>query len=133
MHGFCDGKLSINLMCDNFGQFLKPIFLMQVTYVALRWLRPVDYIVVTFFYGLYSVIECFICSAVTNTLELPKTEEDWFLAITMAAMAFFGQSCFTMALKFEDAGPISLIRTLEVPFTFLWQIVFLSELPDIWR
>lgn len=104
-----------------------------VTYVALRWLRAVDYIVVTFFYGLYSVIECLICSAVTDTLEFPATGWDWILAIAMAGMAFLGQACFTMALKFEDAGPISLIRTLEVPFTFLWQIIFLAEIPDLSR
>jgi len=101
--------------------------------VALRWLRPVDYVVVTFFYGLYGVIECFIFSAATNTLEPPQTGMDWLLASALATMAFLGQACFTMALKFEDAGPISLIRTLEVPFTFLWQIVFLAEFPDLWR
>ncbi|CAG7821849.1 unnamed protein product, partial [Allacma fusca] len=61
----------------------------------------------------------------------PHTGMDWFLACTLAAFAFAGQSFFTQALKYEEAGPVSLIRTSEVIFTFLWQMIFLNQLPDI--
>jgi drug/metabolite transporter (DMT)-like permease len=101
-----------------------------VTYVALRWLRTVHYTVVTFSYGFFSVIECTICALITSTLQLPQSAEDWGFAIALALLAFLGQTFFTLALKYEDAGPISLIRTLEVPLTFMWQIIFLAELPD---
>jgi drug/metabolite transporter (DMT)-like permease len=103
------------------------------TYVALRWLRPVHYAVVTFFYGFYSVIECLIFALIAGTYELPQTGEHWLLAIALGVIAFFGQSMFTIALKFEDAGPVALIRTSEVIFTFIWQIIFLSEIPDMSR
>jgi len=55
------------------------------------------------------------------------------LAIALGVIAFFGQSLFTIALKFEDAGPVALLRTSEVIFTFMWQIMFLAEIPDATR
>lgn len=103
------------------------------TYVALRWLKPVHYAVVTFFYGFYSVIECLIFALIAGVLEVPESTEHWALAIALGLLAFLGQSMFTMALKYEDAGPIALIRTSEVIFTFIWQIVFLAEIPDSFR
>ena len=68
-----------------------------------------------------------------GVLELPRTGLDWILAVSLAVLAFAGQSFFTQALKYEEAGPVSLIRTSEVIFTFIWQAIFLSVAPDIFR
>ncbi|CAL8110017.1 unnamed protein product [Orchesella dallaii] len=113
--------VALALGCMGFATF---------TYVALRWLKPVHYALVTFFYGLISVIECGICAVAIGVFQFPQTLEHWLLAFGLGALAFAGQSLFTLALKFEDAGPIALIRTCEVIFTFLWQIIFLGQLPD---
>ncbi|CAG7698834.1 unnamed protein product [Allacma fusca] len=113
------------------GMALGCMFFATFTYVILRWLRNVHYGLVTFCYGFYSVIECSICALIIGVLEFPHTGMDWFLACTLAALAFAGQSFFTQALKYEEAGPVSLIRTSEVIFTFLWQMIFLNQLPDI--
>ncbi|ODN04298.1 Solute carrier family 35 member G1 [Orchesella cincta] len=113
--------VALALGCMGFATF---------TYVALRWLKPVHYALVTFFYGLISVIECGICAISIGVFQFPLTLEHWLLAFGLGALAFAGQSLFTLALKFEDAGPVALIRTCEVIFTFLWQIMFLGQLPD---
>ncbi len=80
------------------------------TYVALRWLKSVHYSLVTFFYGLISVIECGLCAIAIGVFQFPLTLEHWLLAIALGGLAFAGQSLFTLALKFEDAGPVALIR-----------------------
>jgi len=50
-----------------------------------------------------------ICAAVIGILEFPNSGQDWFLATTLAILAFAGQSFFTQALKYEEAGPVGEI------------------------
>jgi len=127
------GEESFNLdITIGVGLALGCMLFATFTYVALRYLKPVHYVLVTFFYGFYSVWECGIAALVTGTFELPVGPLDWLLAITLAGLAFVAQALFTLSLKYEKAGPIALIRCLEVPFTFFWQILWLGDPVDQW-
>lgn len=63
-------------------------------------------------------------------MEAPKTMEHWFYAVGIAGLTFLGQNSLTLALQFEQAGPISLIRPSEIVFTIILQFMLLKQVPD---
>ena len=53
------------------------------------------------------------------------------LQSTHVILSFLG--CITLALQYEEAGPIALCRTCDVIFSFVWQFAFLGIVPDLFR
>lgn len=49
-----------------------------------------------------------------GVIEVPKSYHEASLIILSAFLAFFAQTCVTLALKYEQAGPVALVRTTEV-------------------
>ena len=42
------------------------------------------------------------------------------------------QIVLILALKAEQTGPVSLVRTLDIIFGFIWQFIFWQILPDFY-
>lgn len=69
-----------------------------------------------------------------NVLSLPATIEHSLLAIALAILTFTAQVSLTTALKYDLAGPTSMIRsTANVIFSFIWPFVFFGDIPDTYR
>jgi len=102
----------------------------SVTFVILRYLREVNYAIVTTFFGLWGTGQSLVLAVIVGRLELPQGMGDWGLALGLAGVTFVGQMCQTLASKFETAGTVSLCRTMDVVFAFLWQFLFLGVVPD---
>jgi len=100
------------------------------TFVLLRYLRKLHYSMITLFFGLWGTGETLVLALIVGRLELPRCSEDWGIAVGLAVATFIGQTCMTLAFKFEQAGTISLCRTTDVIFAFLWQFLFLGVVPD---
>lgn len=86
-----------------------------------------------FTYGLIATIECATIAYCQNVLELPSTKQDWIYCILLVFLTFVQQICIIAALKYEEASPVALIQSCDVIFAFLWQLIFLSIIPDIFR
>lgn len=65
-----------------------------------------------------------------DELKAPETIQHWFYAVGVAFLTFVGQNALTLALQYEQAGPISLIRPSEILFIFVWQFLFLNKIAD---
>lgn len=100
------------------------------TIVILRYIRDVHYALITFVYGLLGTVSCLLLCWKEDELELPQTMQHWFCAGGIAFLTFLGQNALTLALQYELAGLISLIRPSEILFIFLWQFLFLDTIPD---
>ena len=62
---------------------------------------------------------------------IPKDMSEWFLVAGL-----FGAFCdgsIVTALKPENAGPVALVRSLDVLFAFILQFQFLDIVPDLLR
>jgi len=88
--------------------------LLTIHYVALRYIRSVHHALVNLFFALWGLAECIVVACVMGVLEVPKDFREVGLIITTAFLAFFAQTCITLALKYEQAGPVALVRTSEV-------------------
>lgn len=60
----------------------------------------------------------------------PKNWEDGLCFVTVAACTAISQIMTVLALKYDNAGYTSLVRTSEVFFGWLLELVFLHHIPD---
>ncbi|CAL8099512.1 unnamed protein product [Orchesella dallaii] len=107
------------------------MILLTIHYVAIRYIRTLHHALVNLFFALWGLIECLVVAYAIGVLEVPKDMREVGLIILTAFLAFFAQTCVTLALKYEQAGPVALVRTSEVVFAFLWQALFLNVQPDM--
>ncbi|CAG7704034.1 unnamed protein product [Allacma fusca] len=81
--------------------------------------------------GLWGVLESSIFAQAFGVLEIPKGSYDLVLALAaLPVVSFLAQLLIILALKFENAGTVSLMRTCDVIFAFTWQMIFLNVFPD---
>ncbi|KAI1281886.1 Solute carrier family 35 member G1 [Halotydeus destructor] len=55
------------------------------------------------------------------------TRKEWASLLGNGMCGVFGQLFLTLALKFEEAGLVSLTRCSDIVFAYIFQIVFLAE------
>lgn len=87
---------------------------------------------ITISYGVLGSIESIILALVAGVFEFPADPWEWILALGLILFTYAGQTALILALKFEEAGPVSLIQTTDVVFAFLWQLIFLGVYPDMY-
>jgi uncharacterized metal-binding protein len=88
----------------------------------------------TLVFGIIGVGHAYIMAmTLGNGLNVPQGLNDYLLTFGVAGLSFVGQMSIVLALKFEQAGPVALIRSCDVIFGFLLQFVFLDVIPDLWR
>lgn len=96
--------------------------------VTMRYLQHVHVSVSILAYGVVGTVQCFIVSLFTEPLQLPENQKtDWMLALLIAGLFFLGQLSLAFSLQMEEAGVVSLVRTCDVLFAFIWQVVFLHQ------
>jgi drug/metabolite transporter (DMT)-like permease len=102
-----------------------------VSFMLMQRLREVHYSVMLTLFGLWGTLECLALSLLIGKMEVPRDGKDWLMAGGLALLSVTAQTCLTLALKFEKAGPVSLIRTCDVVFGFIWQFFILGVEFDI--
>ncbi|KAI1290844.1 Solute carrier family 35 member G1 [Halotydeus destructor] len=68
-----------------------------------------------------------------HLIRLPNkfTGNEWLLLLCNGLCGVVGQFCLTTALKIEEAGVVSLVRTTDILMAFVYQVAFLAE-PIYW-
>ena len=58
---------------------------------------------------------------------IPETPEEILWLMANGLCGVFGQLCLTVSLKIEEAGLVSLARTVDILMAFLFQVAFLHS------
>lgn len=107
---------------------------LSTKFAITRKIKETHYLLMTLFLGGCGFIisfPLFLAFEDVSTI-VPKCWEEVLLVLGLTS-AFFSIAFINLALKNEDAGPVSLIRSCDVIFAFLFQYVFLSVIPDMLR
>jgi len=105
-----------------------------LVFTSLRFIRDLHYSISSVLYGVMGVI-------LTATLALSRdlgafsesrTSIVWSLLCLESLFLFIGVGALTVALKFEEAGVVSLIRCFDVVFSFLLGMT-INEMPTSYR
>lgn len=96
-------------------------------YVLLRALKSVHFAVIMSNFGAFGLIYSIIIGIWLGGLCWPLCGTERLLVVALAVFSFFGQILLTLALKLEQAGPVSIGRSCDIVFAFIWQVIFFKE------
>jgi len=101
-------------------------------YIPIRKLQKTSTASQVAFYSLFSIVlgslSLNVYSMSTNSLiETPKETHDWNMIILNCIVGVVGQGTFALALKIEEAGLISIMRTFTIVVAFALQAIFLPH------
>ncbi|TDG98021.1 hypothetical protein EPR50_G00213930 [Perca flavescens] len=103
------------------------------TFVVLRKMgKSVHYYLSVWYYAVIGFIECIITVSVLGEWKIPYCGRDRWLLMLIAVLGIAGQSFLTKALQIEKAGPVALMRTIDVVLAFIFQFIFLNRAPTMW-
>ncbi|XP_077595437.1 solute carrier family 35 member G1 isoform X3 [Stigmatopora nigra] len=103
------------------------------TMVVLRKIgKSVHYLLSVWYYAVIGFAECVIMISVLGQWELPLCGRDRWMLMLIAVLGIAGQSFLTKALQLEKAGPVALMRTVDVVLAFFFQFVFLGQTSSYW-
>ncbi|XP_043845899.1 solute carrier family 35 member G1 isoform X2 [Dromiciops gliroides] len=104
-----------------------------LTLVILRKVgKSVHYLLSIWYYLVIGLLECVIALFVLGEWRLPHCGLDRLYLILIALLGLGGQIFITRALQIEKAGPVSIMKTMDVVFAFILQIIFLHKIPTWW-
>lgn len=104
---------------------LSTIFSANVI-ILLRALRGVHFSVVMVNFGFFSTLFTFFVIYYSIGFCIPPCK-DRFLILLIALFSFGGQILLTLSLNLEDSGPVSVARSSDIVFSFIWQIIFFND------
>ncbi|XP_018321629.1 solute carrier family 35 member G1 isoform X2 [Agrilus planipennis] len=99
-------------------------------YVLLRALKGVHFSVLMSNFGAFALVQCLLISWWVGGLCMPPCGFDRLLIVALAVFSFSGQILLTLALQMEQAGPVSIARSADIVFAFIWQVLFFEEVPN---
>ncbi|KAK5850868.1 hypothetical protein PBY51_001707 [Eleginops maclovinus] len=103
------------------------------TFVILRKMgKSVHYYLSVWYYAVIGFIECLIAISVLGEWKIPNCGRERWLLMLIAVLGIAGQTFLTKALQIEKAGPVALMRTIDVVLAFIFQFIFLNRAPTLW-
>ncbi|XP_030610157.1 solute carrier family 35 member G1 [Archocentrus centrarchus] len=103
------------------------------TFVILRKLgKSVHYYLSVWYYAVIGFIECIITVSVLGEWKIPFCGRDRWMLMLIAVLGIAGQTFLTKALQIEKAGPVALMRTVDVVLAFIFQFIFFNRAPTWW-
>ncbi|XP_043912598.1 solute carrier family 35 member G1 [Protopterus annectens] len=94
--------------------------------------KSIHYYLSVWYYAIIGLLESILVLVIINDWQLPSCGTDRLLLMSMSLLGIGGQCFLTKALQLEKAGPVSLMRTLDVVFAFVFQFIFLNRSPSWW-
>ncbi|KAK9499071.1 hypothetical protein O3M35_003584 [Rhynocoris fuscipes] len=101
-------------------------------YILLRVLKGLHFSVIMINFGTFALIETLCISWFLGVLCLPQCGLERLLILALGIFSFGGQILLTISLQLEQAGPVSIARSADIVFAFIWQVLFFKEVPNIY-
>ncbi|XP_041697431.1 solute carrier family 35 member G1 isoform X2 [Coregonus clupeaformis] len=103
------------------------------TFVILRKMgKSVHYYLSVWYYAVIGFIECVITLFILGEWTIPFCGRDRWILMLIAILGIAGQTFLTKALQIEKAGPVALMRTVDVVLAFIFQFIFFNRKPTMW-
>ena len=107
----------------------------SIQIILTRRVRRVHFAVLTISVGLIGLalsgtLMFYFQDFVYPRLDFHSGATEAFYVAGLTVTSFLGQMSIILALKFEQAGPVALIRTSDVVIGFLLQFAFMHVLPE---
>lgn len=99
-------------------------------YVLLQALKGLHFSVIMTNFGAFALVQTMAATWIQGALCWPACGIERLLVVALGVFSFGGQILLTLALQMEQAGPVSIARSADIVFTFIWQVLFFQEVPN---
>ncbi|KAI5695685.1 hypothetical protein M8J75_001885 [Diaphorina citri] len=99
--------------------------------VLIRALKGLHFSVIMSSFGAFALFQTLGFSWSLDVLCWPSCGVERFLIVLLALFSFAGQILLTLSLQLEQAGPVSIARSADIVFAFVWQVLFFQEVPNV--
>ncbi|XP_006831220.1 PREDICTED: solute carrier family 35 member G1 isoform X2 [Chrysochloris asiatica] len=107
--------------------------LAALTLVILKKMgKSVDYFLSIWYYVILGLVECVIILSILGEWSLPFCGLDRLFLILIGLFGLGGQVFLTKAIQIEKAGLVAIMKTMDVVFAFIFQIIFFNDVPTWW-
>lgn len=100
-------------------------------YVLLKRIRKTSTTVAMFWFSSTGALGSLVVLLIQGQFTIASTAKEWVLLITNGFVGTAGLFLLGFALKLEDAGPVSLARTIDIVGAFIIQIAVFHD-PAPW-
>lgn len=105
---------------------------MSYTYISMRKLQSTPTCAVIAFFSVFCIIAGSLTMNVStfisgNAIGVPSSPFVWCMIAVNGVCGVLGQATLVLALKLEEAGLVSLLRTFDIVIAFLYQAGFLDQ------
>lgn len=111
---------------EGVGLALISSLAMAVMYMQMDKLNKTEPVVVIFWSSAVSLFCSVIILLIIDKMTLPTTYE-WYLIAGNSVAGIFGQLSLALALFYEDAGPVTLGRTVNILAALVLQVQIVRE------
>ncbi|KAJ2800014.1 hypothetical protein H4R20_004220 [Coemansia guatemalensis] len=102
-----------------------------LAYCLVRKIRgSVHSIVLVVYFGFVSFCCSLVAMFALQSPRLPQSHYEWTLIVMLGCFAFLGQVLLNRGLQLAPTGPGTLMRNLDVVFSFIFGISLFGEIPD---
>lgn len=111
------------------------LFCSSTMVIITRKIRHVHLSVMMMSFGLLGIIQSLAIIFIfgEGRIIVPDNVEEALLTAGVALFSFLGQTSYILGIKLEKAGPVAVVKSCDVIFSFLLQFVFLGVAPDLFR
>jgi hypothetical protein len=106
---------------------------MACAIVMIRHLNQIHHCITLVGFGGFGTAEAALLAWGFDVMEFPTETMDILKAFGIGLLSCGSQMFLIFALKCDNAGPVALVKTSDVLFAFLWQMVFFQIFPDLIR
>ncbi|XP_074089436.1 solute carrier family 35 member G1 [Macrotis lagotis] len=104
-----------------------------LTLVILRKVgKSVHYLLNIWYYVVIGLLESIIILLILGEWSLPHCGLDRLFLVLIGLFGLGGQVFLTKAVQIEKAGLVAIMKTMDVVFAFILQIIFLNKMPTWW-
>ncbi|XP_012999357.1 solute carrier family 35 member G1 isoform X1 [Cavia porcellus] len=126
-----EGSYSVHLK-GTFAAIGHAVFA-ALTLVILRKMgKSVDYFLSIWYYVILGLAESIVVLFILGEWSLPYCGLDRLFLILIGLLGLGGQVFITKAVQVEKAGPVAIMKTMDVVFAFIFQIIFFNDIPTWW-
>lgn len=106
---------------------LSTSLLVSCVYIALKFRKTTPIQTTTFWFGVFMILASLALQCFVGPIDIPLTLYEWALLFGNGVTSWLGQSFLQWAFLYEEAGVLSIVRTLDVAMTFVLSALFLEE------
>ncbi|KAJ1920370.1 hypothetical protein H4219_001345 [Mycoemilia scoparia] len=111
---------------------LAGAFCAATAYIIIRRIgKGVHYTVQVVHLGLHLTLVSVVAMYFSGqAVKIPTAFSEWAMLLSVGLTSVFLQMFLTVGLQLAPAGPATLVRNLDVVFSYIFSIVLFNEIPD---